>query len=113
MATANSSGFDLAHLAAAAREVALLDDAERIQKIRGDRWIGYPRAQFALKRLRELIEWPRKQRMPNLLIVGPSNNGKSMIIEKFRRDYADGPIHRPDYEEYPVVAIRHSDVSSG
>jgi Bacterial TniB protein len=25
--------------------------------------------------------------MPNLLIIGPTNNGKSMIIEKFCRDY--------------------------
>ena len=28
---------------------------------------------------------PKRQRMPNLLIVGPTNNGKSMIIEKFKR----------------------------
>jgi predicted ATPase with chaperone activity len=25
--------------------------------------------------------------MPNLLLVGPTNNGKSMIVEKFRRTH--------------------------
>ena len=50
-----------------------------------DQWIGYPRAVDALERLESLLTWPDKQRMPNLLILGPTNNGKSMIVEKFRR----------------------------
>ncbi len=54
------------------------------QHIRADRWIGYPRAVEGLNRLEALFAWPNKQRMPNLLLVGPTNNGKSMIIEKFR-----------------------------
>src|SRR5260370_18273626 len=28
--------------------------------------------------------------MPNLLLVGPSNNGKTMIVEKFRRSHLPG-----------------------
>ncbi len=28
--------------------------------------------------------------MPNLLLVGPSNNGKTMIVEKFRREHLRG-----------------------
>ena len=35
--------------------------------------------------------WPNKQRMPNLLLVGPTNNGKSMIVEKFRRTTRPAP----------------------
>jgi hypothetical protein len=42
--------------------------------------------------------------MPNLLIVGPTNNGKSMIIEKFRRDHP--VISHPDREEIPVLALQ-------
>ncbi len=53
--------------------------------MRADRWIGYSRATAALERLETLYTWPGKQRMPNLLLIGPTNNGKSMIIEKFRR----------------------------
>ena len=34
--------------------------------------------------------FPKRTRMPNLLLVGPTNNGKTMIVEKFRR------AHPPD-----------------
>ena len=80
-----AGNIDLSHLAPQAREIAMLSDEERIIRIRSDRWIGYPRAIEAIDRLEELLVWPRKQRMPNMLIVGPTNNGKSMIIERFRR----------------------------
>lgn len=77
--------LDLGHLHPSAQTVARLPDSERLQRIRADRWIGYPRALDAIDRLEMLFEWPSKQRMPNLLLIGPTNNGKSMIIEKFRR----------------------------
>lgn len=90
---------DLSHLHPSAQATALLPDEERLQAVRADRWIGYPRATGALDRLERLLRWPRKQRMPNLLIAGPTNNGKSMIIEKFVREhprYADkGWMHHP------------------
>lgn len=38
-----------------------------------------------------LYTFPVRQRMPNLLLVGPTNNGKSMIIEKFRRTHPAQP----------------------
>ncbi|HEY9785310.1 MAG TPA: TniB family NTP-binding protein [Candidatus Obscuribacterales bacterium] len=62
-----------------------MPNQERINRIRADRWIGYTRARAVLDRLEELFTWPDKQRMPNALIIGPTNNGKSMIVEKFRR----------------------------
>ena len=76
---------DLSHLHDAAQQVARLPAAERLRHVRADRWIGYTRATEALARLETLFEWPARQRMPNLLLTGPTNNGKSMIIEKFRR----------------------------
>ena len=79
--------IDLSHLLPAAQGLARLPADERVQRIRADRWIGYPRAVEALNRLETLYAWPNKQRMPNLLLVGPTNNGKSMIIEKFRRTH--------------------------
>ena len=78
---------DLSHLLPAAQGLARLPADERIQRIRADRWIGYPRAVEALNRLETLFAWPNKQRMPNLLLIGPTNNGKSMIVEKFRRSH--------------------------
>ncbi len=79
--------IDLSHLMPVAQGLARLPADERIHRLRADRWIGYPRAVEALNRLEALYAWPNKQRMPNLLLVGPTNNGKSMIVEKFRRTH--------------------------
>lgn len=65
---------------------------------------GYPRATTALERLETLLAWPSKQRMPNLLLIGPTNNGKSMIVEKFRRSHP--PTSHPDREETPVLVVQ-------
>jgi len=96
---------DFSHLSPALRAAAALPDSERVMRIRADRWIGYPRATAALQRLEALLNWPRKQRMPNLLISGPTNNGKSVVIEKFCR------MHRAvggdaDRESVPIVAVQ-------
>ncbi|MFI6062440.1 TniB family NTP-binding protein [Streptomyces sp. NPDC051286] len=95
---------DLSHLHPAAQQIARLPDTERLWYVRADRWIGYPRAAEALERLETLFAWPSKQRMPNLLLIGPTNNGKSMIVEKFRRTHP--PISHPDREEIPVLAMQ-------
>ncbi|MBN0147954.1 TniB family NTP-binding protein, partial [Pseudomonas aeruginosa] len=88
----------------AAQGLARLPADERIQRLRADRWIGYPCAVEALNRLETLYAWPNKQRMPNLLLIGPTNNGKSMIVEKFRRTHpasADA-----DQEHIPVLVVQ-------
>lgn len=81
---------DFGHLFPVSRPIAALNPDERIRRIRADRWISYPRAQHALARLEELIAFPPRARMPNLLIVGASGMGKTMIVEKFSRDH---PAH--------------------
>ncbi len=95
---------DLSHLYRAAQEIARLPDEERLRYVRADRWIGYPRTTAALERLETLFSWPSKQRMPNLLLIGPTNNGKSMIIEKFRRTHP--LISHEDREEIPVLVVQ-------
>ncbi|MDP3562538.1 MAG: TniB family NTP-binding protein [Legionellaceae bacterium] len=96
--------LDLSHLIPSMQKIAMLPSAERIQRIRADRWIGYPKAIAAIEKLESLLNWPSKQRMPNLLIVGPTNNGKSMIIEKFRRTHPS--IAERDSEIIPVVSVQ-------
>jgi len=95
---------DLSHLHPGARAIARLPAQERLRHLRADRWIGYSRATAALERLEELFCWPGKQRMPNLLLIGPTNNGKSMIIEKFRRTHP--PVSHPDREQIPVLVVQ-------
>ena len=96
--------LDLSHLHPAVRQAALLPADQRLAVIRGDRWIGYPRASQALARLEALLAWPTRQRMPNMLLIGPTNNGKSILIEKFRR--AHPPGHEPDRENIPVLCLQ-------
>ena len=96
--------LDLSHLIPSMQKIAMLPSTERIQRIRADRWIGYPKAIAAIEKLESLLNWPSKQRMPNLLIVGPTNNGKSMIIEKFRRTHPS--IAARDSEIIPVVSVQ-------
>ncbi|MGK7051670.1 TniB family NTP-binding protein [Pseudomonas aeruginosa] len=57
-----------------------------------------------MNRLETLYAWPNKQRMPNLLLVGPTNNGKSMIVEKFRRAHPVGTD--ADQEHIPVLVVQ-------
>ena len=96
--------IELSHLLPATQGLARLPADERIQRLRADRWIGYPRAVEALNRLEALYAWPNKQRMPNLLLVGPTNNGKSMIVEKFRRTHPASSD--ADQEHIPVLVVQ-------
>lgn len=103
----NNLPSDFSHLAPAVDHVAALSNEDRMRRIRSDRWIGYTRARSALQRMEDLFSWPNKQRMPNLLIIGPTNNGKSMIVEKFRRDHFVSPAAQGgDREHIPVVVVQ-------
>lgn len=73
------------HLHASARAWAEEDAEARIRRIRTDRWIAYAQADTALSAMEDLLTFPKRTRMPNLLLVGQTNNGKTMIVEKFRR----------------------------
>jgi hypothetical protein len=76
---------DYSHLHSATRPLAEESNESRIRRIRTDRWITYSRAEAALSAMEDLLTFPKRTRMPNLLLVGPTNNGKTMIVEKFRR----------------------------
>lgn len=60
---------------------------ERIARIHdsmnGLDWVRYPRAEAILAKLEDLYSLPRYHRMPHMLIVGDTNNGKTMIAERF------------------------------
>lgn len=97
--------LDLSHLTLQAQALAILPGAERINRIRSERWIGYTYAGQALMELENLFAWPSRQRMPNMLIIGPTNNGKSMIIEKFRRQHLPRMSSDGSKEIVPVVIM--------
>lgn len=76
-----------AHLHPAVIEVAQRCADERIKWVNNPRWIGYPRAQEILAKLDDLIHHPRQSRMPNMLLIGSSNNGKTRLIQTFAQRY--------------------------
>lgn len=96
------------HLHASARAVVDESAKARIHRIRTDRWIGYTKAQAALDAIEVLLEFPKRMRMPNMVLVGPTNNGKTMIVERFRRAHL--PIEAesdPDgIANVPVVKVQ-------
>jgi Cdc6-like AAA superfamily ATPase len=77
---------------------ALLAAVER------DRWIGYPAGDAGLLRLGELFAMRPRVRMPCLLIYGVSGAGKSMLLEKFKRDHAPKRSNRSG--QRPIIATQ-------
>ncbi|MGV8737908.1 MAG: TniB family NTP-binding protein [Pseudomonas asiatica] len=81
---------DYAHLHADFRPVLQLSDRERIRFMGEPRWIGYQSAHHILDSLECLLDAPKRARMPNLLIVGDPNNGKTTIIQHFDKTHGQG-----------------------
>ncbi len=94
------------HLLPAACEMAMLPAEQRIIKLRSECWIGYTNAEKALKRLEELLNYPRRLRMPNMLIIGPTNNGKTMIVGKFLRSHLPYESEDKEHEIIPVLMVQ-------
>lgn len=78
-------------------------DAERITYIRSPRWFGYPLAQQILEQLENLLTHPKSHRMPNLLIIGDTNNGKTMLVKRFCNRHK--PDDNPDGEAAVVPVL--------
>ena len=90
------------HLNEQAVEHLALADDERIAKIRSSRWIGYPQAEKTLAKLEDLLTYPKSHRMPNLLVVGDTNNGKTMLVQKFCK--AHPPNDNPEGEAATLLS---------
>lgn len=94
------------HLLPAVQKIALLPAPERMAKMDGHCWIGYPAAQAAIARLESLVAQPPVLRPTNMLIVGPSNNGKSMIAERLRRTYPTSEWEDGSRDIVPIVIMQ-------
>lgn len=98
---------DLKHLQATTRVLAMQDSASRLAQFNIEHWIGYTRAEKVLDQLETLmVTEPGKIRPKNLLIVGPTNNGKTMIAEKFCRAHPSRTARNKEHEDIPVMPIQ-------
>ena len=94
------------HLSPAVRASLELTAEERIQRVRSPRWIGYPMAKRILDRLEDLLTYPQTHRMPGLLLVGETNNGKTMIINRFKRLHPADDNPEGETIHLPVLIVQ-------
>jgi hypothetical protein len=80
-----------------------LPDQERIRFMDQPRWITYTVAQQVMDTLQELLRKPERPRMPNLLIVGDPNNGKTTIVRRFRDLCGKGYVNEDSEPVKPVI----------
>lgn len=97
--------IELPHLAPGAAALADGPNYTRIRAIRSDRWVGFDRARRVLRHLDSLCDHPPTTRPPGLAIYGHSGMGKTMLVEKFKRDHPPTINHSTGVESMPVLAV--------
>lgn len=93
------------HLIESVREIASQEAEERIRLINSSRWIKYPAAEKILNRLEELLVYPKISRMPNMLIVGDTNNGKTILVNRFCSSHKPEIIGKDEDERLSIPVV--------
>lgn len=90
------------------RALALLDstDEERLAHIDKPVFIPYGRASEILSEMEDLFVHPKTNRMPNMLIVGRSDNGKTEILQEFLKRHPAEDRREFDTVYAPVIYIQ-------
>jgi len=94
---------DYAHVHPDFRPVLDLSDRERILFLQEPRWIAYKSAVKILEALGSLLDSPKRPRMPNLLLVGDSNNGKTTLIHQFVKTHGEGYADESNDPVRPII----------
>lgn len=93
------------HLHESVVDIADQDVGERLAFIQRARWIGYPRAQGILKKMESLLRHPTQARMPSMLIIARSNNGKTMLVERFCKKHPPNENLGGEHILVPVLYV--------
>lgn len=91
------------HLHPDFRHIMAFPDIERIKFMDQPRWIGYYSAQQIMDTLQSFLNKPQRPRMPNLLIVGEPNNGKTTIVRRFRDLCGTGYVNEDSDPVKPII----------
>jgi hypothetical protein len=93
------------HVFADIAEILEAESSIRIRAIHEERWITYPRARTVLEKLDRVLDYPRRSRMPCVLIVGRSGMGKTMLLERFCRQHSAVWEEERGREHTPVLSV--------
>jgi type II secretory pathway predicted ATPase ExeA len=96
---------EFAHLPQDVRPIASLDAEARIAHIRAERWLQHAAAERVLGYLHEALTQPPRERMENLLLIGESGMGKTMLVRKFERQTAVPFDDEAGVQRRPVVVM--------
>ena len=93
------------HLHESTTKLLSLPDDERKRLCRIKRWIPYPRARQSYDRIESLFQEPKQQRPENLILLAPTGNGKSFILERFRDKHPPNDNPDGDAVRVPVLSV--------
>ena len=80
-----------------------MSDQERKTWLDTPRWLTYTRAKEVDAKLEWLYGHPRVTRMPNMLLIGRTNNGKTDLITRFASRHP--PCDNPGGEHINVPVL--------
>jgi len=83
------------------------NNTQRIKFIQKEKWIPYPKAHNILRQMDLLLDHPKKSRMPSMLLVGNTNNGKTSLVKKFLATHS--PKQGDTWQEtteIPVICVQ-------
>ncbi|MFK3822218.1 TniB family NTP-binding protein [Pseudomonas yamanorum] len=96
---------EYAHIALQFKEVMLKTDLERLDFLEESRWIEYQAATKLRAILDGLLRVPDRTRMPNLLVVGQSNSGKTSVVMRFKNTTGTPYVSDDAVSVRPVIYI--------
>ncbi|MDQ2069818.1 TniB family NTP-binding protein [Natronospira bacteriovora] len=69
-------------------------------------WIGYPKAKEILGILEDLLHHPQSHRMPNAAVIGETNNGKTMLLNRFYDRNTPEPDPTAEQTQIPILKLQ-------
>lgn len=81
------------------------EDESRIDQMKGNTWIGYDRVLSIRAQMDALLRHPRTHRMPNLALIGETNNGKTMLLRNFAKHHNPQPDPNAEKTILPVLLV--------
>lgn len=93
------------HLREESAKLAKSDNETRIKAIQKGFWVPYDRAKEILGDMETLFNHPPIDRMPHMLLVAPSNNGKTQLLKHFLASHPSDPNPNGEAAKYPVIYV--------